>query len=56
MYKYYFLNEKKLYFRICLFNLYDCYYIKGIVLIVKKECLFIFICIVFIGFWRKIVI
>lgn len=51
MYKYYFLNEKKLYFRICVFYmLYDCYYIRGIVLIVKKECLFIFICIVFIGF------
>lgn len=47
MYKYYFLNEKKLHSRTCAFHmLHDCYYTRGTASIVKKERLFIFTCTV----------
>lgn len=41
MYKYYFLNEKKLHSRTCAFHmLHDCYYTRGTASIVKKERLY----------------
>lgn len=50
MYKYYFLNEKKLHSRTCAFHmLHDCYYTRGTASIVKKERLFIFTCTVSTG-------
>lgn len=57
MYKYYFLNEKKLHSRTCAFHmLHDCYYTRGTASIVKKERLFIFTCTVSASLWRKTVI